>query len=334
MEHNRYLKILCLIASIVTIAIWIAFFIPFFINIEKHFYDYFLDSPGIVLYPLFCVFTILIVLKSNSNKGALYFSLFLSLLSQNYALQVLFIQFQYNSIDIIITTSFLITSLAYIKSFQYFPQEISVIDIDAHFSKMKIIGTYLKEWLKVRMIYVFFIIIYLLSVIFPNNLIMQASAASFVLLTGLLFLFINYKISTPSSRNKIRWLFWGILCYTFLTIFNSIITNSSSEIHEFVIILFKVLRALSLFISITMSLFFFDTFDTGILIRRTIVDGILFIAIVFLYNIIEHYLLHLITHKLHVSDTLISSILSGFFVLIFSPVHHKFMHVLDKRFKR
>lgn len=322
-----------MVASLVTIAIWIAFFIPFFNSIESPTLYYFLQNPGVALYPLFCVFSILIVLRSSASKGALYFSLFLSLLSQNYASQHYLILNPEYQIEIIVTITFVITSIAYFKSLQNFPQEISEKDIDVYFSKIKILGAYLKLWLKSRMFFIFSIVIYLLSVIYPNNLIMQASAGSFVLITGLLFLYINYKISTPSSRNKIRWLFWGILCYTFLSIFYSILSNSSTEVHEFVQILFKVLRALSLFISITMSLFFFDTFDTGVLIRRTIVDGILFIAIVFLYNIIEHYLLHLITHKLHISDTLISSILSGFFVLIFSPVHHKFMHVLDKRFK-
>jgi hypothetical protein len=177
------------------------------------------------------------------------------------------------------------------------------------------------------------VIILSLGLLLPGNLLMQTSVLIIVLLTALLFLYINFNIATPSGRNKITWLLWGILSYTFITVFSAILTRLNPQIHQNVDTAISILRALSLFISITMCLFFFNTFDTGVLIRRTIVDGSMFVLIILLYNTVEHYLLHWINHKLHISSAIASSILSGFFVLIFSPMHHKLMHILDVKFK-
>lgn len=331
---TQLLKVICLLSSFVTSIIWIAFFVQFFNTSEFSKIDYLLQNPSIIVYPLFCIYSIIIVIKTNSNQGILLFSLFLSFLSQNIAIQYLFIQHPNYEREIITTISFIITSIFYIKSYQNFPQQISSEDIDAQFPKSKRLRVYLNACLKKEFLFVFPVIVYIITLIFPHNTLMQAIVLSVVLLTGILFLYVNYKVSTQSSRNKITWLLWGVLCYTFLTILYSVFANSTPGNQESITIVFMVLRTLSLFISITMCLFFFDTFDTGVLIRRTIVDGLIFILIIFLYNTIEHYFLHWITHKLHISDTLISSILSGFFVLIFSPIHHKFMHVLDGVFKR
>lgn len=42
-------------------------------------------------------------------------------------------------------------------------------------------------------------------------------------------------------------------------------------------------------VSLVISSFFFDTFSTGIIIRRTIVDSSIFTLIVIISNTLEHY---------------------------------------------
>ncbi|MES2003861.1 MAG: hypothetical protein V4450_05025 [Bacteroidota bacterium] len=94
-----------------------------------------------------------------------------------------------------------------------------------------------------------------------------------------------------------------------------------------------MLQAAVIVFSLAMSLFFFDTFNTGAVITRTIADSSVFILIVIVYNTSEHYFLHWLSHELHLSDVLISSMLSGVFVMLFSPVHHRLMHFLEKKLK-
>ncbi|MHB1277683.1 MAG: hypothetical protein ACYC1Q_04730 [Bacteroidia bacterium] len=329
-RSNQTLKAICLVSALFAAIIWVSFFIAFFG--EEHKLDYFLQNPNMATYPLFCFFSIIILVKANSNTGVLLFSLFLSLISQNIAITHHLSEHPY--FEWMSTISFILTSFIFIKSFQNFPQPISPAHIDAEFPKSRILKGYLKAFLSKYMGLYFALAICTLSIVFTGNPIMKACALFTAFTTGLLFLYLNYKISSPSNRNKIVWLFWGFLSYLLLTVLYVVLTYTSPEILLEVSILFKILRALPIFIAVTMCLFFFDTFDTGVLIRRTLVDGSVFIVIVFLYNTLEHYFLHWLSHEFHISNVLISSVLSGFFVLIFSPIHHKFMHVLDGKFRR
>ena len=154
-----------------------------------------------------------------------------------------------------------------------------------------------------------------------------------ILITGSLLIFVNYRTSSASGKNKILWLFWGILTYSLLSIFTTIIYSFQSDNLPSLNLFFGSLKMLLLITSLAMSLFFFDTFNTGVIIERTILNSIIFIIIVLIYNTAEHYLLHWLSHKLHISDVLLSSFLSGIFVLIFSPIHHRLMHFIEKRVK-
>jgi len=155
----------------------------------------------------------------------------------------------------------------------------------------------------------------------------------FVLITGLLCLYVNYKKSSTTERNKILWLFWGLISFTLIMIVYSILNASVTEVSRNVKLVFNIGLILTFVLSQIMSLFFSNAFDTGILIRRILVDGLIFIFIVFIYNTIEHYFLHWLSHELEISDVILSSLLSGIFVLAFSPIHHKFMSYLEKRVK-
>jgi hypothetical protein len=332
---NLFLRACCMLSIIVTCMIWIAVLIPLFNEHDGHqFIQYVIQNPYIVTYPLLCVLSVIILVKANSHKGILLFSLFLTLVSQNSAATYFFQLYPQYDFYLISTISFILTSMVFLQALHSFPQTILLADLQRIFPKNKALRVYLNAFSNNRMWLIFSGVTLLLAALFPRSVAMQSSVLLLVLFTGVLLMYVNHKISSPSGRNKIRWLLWGILSFTLLSVINVILFNSGADPQQVIALFIKWLRALSLFVSITMCLFFFDTFNTGVLIRRTIVDGIIFIVIVFLYNTIEHYFLHWITHRLHISSTLISSVLSGFFVLIFSPVHHKFMHVLDKRLKK
>lgn len=333
-DRNLLLKGLCVFSGLVSGIGWLIYFIQLFRDFEtQQGFWFFLQNPNAITYPLFCVFAIIIAVKSNSNKGTLLFSLFLSSVALNVVIgSIQKFNPEYNS-PLLSTITFIITSVAFIKSFQNFPLRITEEHVTANFPRSKRIRWYLKAFLKKQIWLFFTLIILALGFIFPENALMQFSALIVVLVTGLFFLFLNYKISSPSGQNKITWLVWGILSYTFFTILNAVLISSSPEMDKLVSVIISSLRAFSLFLSVTMCLFFFDTFNTGVLIRRTIIDGAMFIVIILLYNTIEHYVLHWINHQLHISNAIASSVLSGFFVLIFSPMHHKLMHLLDSRFK-
>jgi hypothetical protein len=82
-----------------------------------------------------------------------------------------------------------------------------------------------------------------------------------------------------------------------------------------------------------MSVFFANSFDTGFIITRTIVDGLLFLILVLICNTLEHYVLHTINEHLEINDAFVSSLLSGVLVLVISPLHHRLNHFLTHKFR-
>jgi len=233
--------------------------------------------------------------------------------------------------------SFALAGTVFMKSLQIFPRALTRDDISQVF-KWKILSAYLKWSLKTYTWIVYAGVIfgagYLSSFYKPVFGLTIAFLNIAILITGALFLFAAYRRSTISERNKILWLLWGILTYSFLAIIGITIQLFNNESGTTFRLILNTLMAASLTGSMIMCLFFSDTFDTGILIRRTIVDGSVFTIIIILYNTIEHYFLHWLSEVLHLSDVLISSFLSGIFVMIFSPVHHRMMNFLERKIKK
>jgi len=327
----KLLKGINYLSIAITVALTIFFLINLLGNASYRNDERFLRMiPYFIIQPLLLIFSLIISIKTHQQKGVMLFALFLSLISMDYVMQYLRMINPDWMPSILIVISYALTGTVYIKSLQSFPRQITKQDSQSIFPKNKIIPGYLNWSIKGYTWIVFPVIIAVVAFLDVNNSLID----TFVLLTGLLSLYVNYKKSSPSERNKILWLFWGLITYTFLFILHLIFQYITKENPFILRLIFSSIINIVLVFSLLMSLFFSDAFDTGVLIRRTLVDGFLFILIVLIYNTIEHYFLHWLSHELELSDVLLSSLLSGAFVLAFSPLHHKLMDFLKKIMKQ
>lgn len=314
----------------ITIVLLILFFVNLLGNpLYRNDGRFFTWMAHIISIPLLVIFSFIISVKTKQQKGIILFALFLATISMNWIIQYL----QLMNPDWIPVFGLLIinaiTGTLYIKALQSFPRQISKQDIIAVFPKNKIASGYLNWAIKDYTWLIFPILLAGCALLKISDRLSDL----FVLITGLLCLYVNYKKSSKTERNKILWLFWGLISFTLIMIVYSILNASVTEVSRNVKLVFNIGLILTFVLSQIMSLFFSNTFDTGILIRRTLVDGLIFIVIVLIYNTIEHYFLHWLSHELEISDVILSSLLSGIFVLAFSPLHHKFMSYLEKRVK-
>jgi len=291
---------------------------------------FFSRIPQLISIPLFIIFSIIISVKTNQQKGVLLFAMFLSLLTTNWLLQYLrLVNIEWISNYWVVVTS-AITALVFIKAFQSFPRQLEKEDVRAVFPKNKIVSGYINWALSDYSWLVFPILLIGCYLLISNGILSDL----FVLITALLGLYINFRKSTKEERQKILWLFWGIITFTLILAVRLIVNFTAAELSFMVKLLFNTSSMLVLNLSLVMSLFFFNTFDTGILIRRTLVNGFIFILIVLIYNTLEHYFLHWLSHVLEISDVILASFLSGIFVLAFSPLHHKLIGYLEKKVKK
>lgn len=322
----KLLKGINYLAITVAIVLIIIFFVILFSNpLYSNDGRFFTRIPYLISIPLLVIFSTIISVKTHQQKGVMLFALFLTLISMVWL--IVFLRLMNTEwipfLWLLIANA--LTGTIYIKALQNFPRQISKQDVISVFPKNKIASGYI-NWAIMDYTWLTFPILLLGFSLLNIN---EGLSDLFVLLTGLLCMYINYKKSSTIEKNKILWLFWGLISFTFLAIIQTILYYSSTEISHTVRLIFNVLMIFSLLLSLVMSLFFSNAFDTGILIKRTIVDGFIFILIVLIYNTVEHYFLHWLSHELEISDVILSSLLSGIFVLTFSPLHHKFMSFLE-----
>lgn len=255
-----------------------------------------------------------------------FFLLINSLIPALPSISVFIIPSVYKTIDILFGTLF---SLIFLKTFQFFPKSIVPYDIQKTFrapylQRVLILVLDKNTWI----IYPLLCIgCFLIPFGLPYTILY---IVSMIIVTA--FLYTNSKKS-KSDRNKVMWLFWGIFIYLTIFILITIFEFFDNQGVQSISDILSIMSVIALLFAFMMSLFFSDTFDTGVIIKRTIINSFIFICIIFIYNAAEHYFLHWISHKLHISDVLISSIFSGILVMLFSPLHHKLMHFLESKLK-
>lgn len=237
-------------------------------------------------------------------------------------------------IYVVATVAGAVTGIFFVISMQYFPRQIISNNIDESI-KTRWLRWYLKWLLHPRYLWTYFFVLLLTISVFeyfaPS---LQSAPSNFlILLTGCAYLYINFKLTRGIEHSRILWMFWGLIMYILVMAIYMVVYMYSPGPDEVARLLLAIVLLLILLFSFSMSLFFADAFNTGLFIRRTAVNALLFLLAVFAYNTLEHYMLHWISHKLHLSDALMSSLLSGLLVLCISPLHHRLTRFLNKKLK-
>lgn len=229
------------------------------------------------------------------------------------------------------TFASIITGVLFILSMQYFPVKITAAHIEAVI-RPRWLRWYLRVLLRPLNRWTYLIAILTCLVIIEYLEPSLVLGDLFILVTGFAYLLINYRLTSGISHARILWLFWGLTMYILITAIYMVVYMYSTPSETAQLSLFISFELVLLF-SFVMSFFFADAFDTGIFVRKTAVNAVLFLLVVFAYNTLEHYVLHWISHTLHLSNAIISSVASGFIVLCISPLHHRLTHFLNKKLK-
>ena len=235
-------------------------------------------------------------------------------------------------IDVLIMLASIATGVLFILSMQYFPISVTKVKV-ASALRVRFLRWYLAALLRPRNLWTYFVAVLLIFALLEFVVEGISNVANFlILLTGFGYLFINYRLTSGVANARILWLFWGLAMYILASAIETVVFMYSPP-GEAAHLIVYMLTTLILLFSFVMSFFFADAFDTGIFVRKTAVNAILFLLVVFAYNTLEHYVLHWISHTLHLSNAITASLASGFIVLCISPLHHRLTHFLTKKLK-
>jgi hypothetical protein len=235
---------------------------------------------------------------------------------------------------LLMTAASVVVGNLFILSFQHFPVQVTVSSINSSI-RFRWLRGYLRQLLNPKILWTymlfFLLALYLIDYVFDTR--GSFIADLIILSTGMAFLLSNYLLMRGRERDRIVWLLWGLAMYILLLVIFLVLFMFEPP-GEAIHMSLAIFQMLVLLFSFVMSLFFYDAFDTRIFVRRTAVNAAIFVLVIFVYNTAEHYLLHWVSHTLHISNVLLSSLLSGMLVLFISPLHHRLTHFLNRKLKR
>ena len=274
------------------------------------------------------VIAIVIVLKS-ANKNAYYLALALAMFTLVGTIPLSYDPLIYIAGSVLSTA----TGCMFIFSMQHFPVSVTDGKINRAIRWSWLKG-YLKTFLRAKVFWTGMVatllILSALEYFIRQN---DPFSTLLILFTGFAYLYVNFRTTSGIEHSRILWLFWGLAMYILMNLIYYSLYLYGGDPGEVVRVVIAIIMLLILFFSFVMSLFFANTFNTGVFVRRSVVNATLFLLIVFIYNTLEHYVLHWISHTLHVSDVIVSSMLSGVLVLLIAPLHHRLTHYLNLKLK-
>jgi hypothetical protein len=150
------------------------------------------------------------------------------------------------------------------------------------------------------------------------------------ILCGLIYFRISYKLAGKSDRNRLAWVLWGVIVSLFLTFIDILIILFYPEAPVIITEVITVLYAATICTSLIMAVFFAGFLDSSLVVRRTIVYSAIFLAVIFLFSFIEHYVLYGLSVMLHIEGGMMSAFLAGFLSLLVQPIHKLLEHKLPK----
>ncbi|MFI5263541.1 MAG: hypothetical protein ACHQM6_03395, partial [Candidatus Kapaibacterium sp.] len=150
------------------------------------------------------------------------------------------------------------------------------------------------------------------------------------ILCGLIYFRISYKLAGKSDRNRLAWVLWGVIVSLLLSFIDILIILFYTEPPAIIQEVLVVLYALTICISLVMAVFFAGFLDSSLVVRRTIVYSAIFVAVIFLFSFIEHYVLYGLSVMLHIEGGMTAAFLAGFLSLAVQPIHKFLEHKLPK----
>lgn len=91
-----------------------------------------------------------------------------------------------------------------------------------------------------------------------------------------------------------------------------------------------ILICLVICFSFIMAIFFYGSTDAHIVVRKTIIYSALFLTGLFIFGVLEHFVVHIIGHALHIKNSILNSCLGAAIALLIRPLHNKVEHRLEK----
>lgn len=144
-------------------------------------------------------------------------------------------------------------------------------------------------------------------------------------------LYINIK-----KAMLLYWVIWAAVCQLFVSLFYFLVLLYGVNNLNYIEDVLNIVGCLSAMVATAMVVYFSDLLDSGLILRKTLLYGVLFFIITIIFGAFEHFVIHNLSHWLRLNDVYVISIFSGILGMGIHPLKEKIEHGIkhfDKKHK-
>ena len=140
-----------------------------------------------------------------------------------------------------------------------------------------------------------------------------------------------------NSRRQLQplyWWAWSLLIQLFFYGYRIIVGLLNLNLPDNIWKVLFIIMLLSIIITVLMSVYFTDLVDSRVVLRKTFLYGSMLLIFLLFFGALEHFVIHKLSHWLHLSNTLITSLFAGATGMLFHPLKEKLKNWMQKAERR
>ncbi len=284
------------------------------------------------------VSSLYVLIRAQHTRATLYFALFFSFLSLGVSLSWLItVQILSEDLRHVVNIAGGICIILLVRFIQEFPGQVNqeqIKQVYTGFLTRKLLAPILVWLLKPFRVW---IVLLPLALLIPS---WYGFGFMLILLTSGLslgYLYIQLKVSKSALKNRLYWLLWMLIVIFFSTVYSMLLTLFGSTISIIDKYYLPMLENLSILFAFIMIVYFSDLIDAKLILRKTVVFGAIIFLFTFIFGIAEHFIIHQLSHYLHLNDVYIASTFACVIGMFFHPIKEKLTHWMkhfDKTYER
>ena len=151
-----------------------------------------------------------------------------------------------------------------------------------------------------------------------------------MLAVGCFYVRIQFHYNNRSQLKPLYWWGWSLLIQLFFYLYRIITDLLGLNLPDNIWKVLFMIMMLSIVITLLLSVYFTDLLDAAVVLRKTFLYGSLLLILLLLFGTLEHFVIHKLSHWLHLSNTLITSLFAGATGLLFHPLKEKLTHWMQQ----
>jgi hypothetical protein len=235
------------------------------------------------------------------------------------------------------TITFILGAAFYIRAAQLFPRTLTPDDIASNptiWGRIKPLRLVLIFFLHAPAVWVFVTGAVLLAV-FAGNPHFGEAIRLVIVLMGLVYFYVTYRVSDVQTRRKVLWFFEAALATLVIGLVaegvNAVLHGTGSPTLRVVLSVFiNSAKCLAQVICISAAVFYAGAISPALVIRKTFIYGATAALLLFTYATLEAFLVNFLVDVAGIGDRFASALLGTLFGLAFHPIKNRMEHALRR----